>query len=148
MAKPSIIDQEIIDALKTTIGAIAAGADYYSTLTGKVYDSNPTEITDGVNLSEGDEEITENESSGSLHDCRLPINIDIVELNANAANIRKTKADILKAIRLSNNLGLTTKVWDIKHTGTQANVPDQQGNLIAHRRIMIDVYYRKNAFSI
>ena len=147
MAKPSIIDQEIIDALKTTIGAIAAGAEYYSTLSGKVYDSNPTPITDGVNLSEGDEEITESESSGTLHDCRLPINIDIVEINANAANIRKTKADILKAIRLSNNLGLGTKVYDIKHISTAANVPDQQGNLIAHRRILIDVYYRKNVFS-
>lgn len=148
MAKPSIIDQEIIDALKTTIGAIVAGNDYYSTLAGKVYDNNPTPIADGVNLSEGDEEITEVESSGSLHDCKLSVNIDIVEINANAANIRKTKADVLKAIRLSNNLSLITKVWDIKHTGTQANVPDQQGNLIAHRRIMIDVYYRKNAFSI
>lgn len=147
MAKPSIIDQDIMDALKTTIGAITLGDNYYSTLSGKVYDTNPAPITDGVNLSEADEEITENESSGSLHDCRLSINIDIVEINANAANIRKTKADILKAIRLSNNLGLTTKVWDVKHTGTQANVPDQQGNLIAHRRLMIDVYYRKNAFS-
>ncbi|MFA5803671.1 MAG: hypothetical protein WC879_03415 [Melioribacteraceae bacterium] len=148
MAKPSTIDQEIIDALKTTISAIAAGTEYYSTLSGKVYDSSAAPITDGVNLSEGDEEISESESSASLHYCRLPVLIDIVELNANAANIRKTKADILKAIRLSNNLGLTNKVYDIKHISTQANVPDQQGNLIAHRRIQIDVYYRKNAFSI
>lgn len=144
MATATIKDQQIIDAIKAAINTIAAGAEYYTTLT--AYDSEPSPIDDGVNIHEGDEEIIGSVSSGTIHDCRLPVYLDIVLKNADAANIRKAKADVLKCLYNTNMLG--GLAFNIQHIRTETNLLDQNGNLIAHRRIVIEVYYRKNAFSL
>jgi len=146
MSLPATTDNDIIQAMKTRFAAITAGANYHTTFA-NVYDNNSALLTSAecpaINLLDGDEETLELESSGVLATCKLPVDIDVVMVGSTPANVRKAKADVIKSIFTDLKWGIAN-CYDTKIIGVTNNVADQEGNLVANRRIRCEVFYRKN----
>lgn len=152
MAKPSIQDDTIIAAIKTRLEAITSGADYYTTFD-DVYDNFPniasiekasTKIINLRDLSE--DKIGEaSEASQQLDDIDMLVEIDIVAKGAEAVNIRKMKADILKSI--GTDLTWSAAAFHTRYISSQRNSKDAYGNFISDLTITIGIQYRKNAWS-
>jgi len=151
MALPSIEDDQIIAAMKLRFEAITAGADYYTTFE-KVYDNFPNIASIEkakikiINLRDvSDDKRGQAESSQSLDDIDMLVEIDIIARGSEAANIRKMKADILKSI--GTDLTWGGLAFDTNYIGSQRNRKDIYGNVISDLTITIGIQYRKNAWS-
>lgn len=152
MAKPSILDDTIMAAIKTRLTAITAGDDYYTTFE-KVYDNFPNVAsiektkTKIINLRDVSEDrISEaSEASQQLHNIDMLVEIDVIARGDEAANIRKMKADILKSI--STDLTWGSLAFNTTYIGSQRNKKDIYGNYLADLTITIGVQFRKNAWS-
>ena len=150
MALPQIKDQEIMEAIKTRFLAITAGADYYTTLAGKVFDNKSTPFDANnlieINLVDGNEDLLEEQDSAEVyHDLSLDVAIEITLARTAVDNRRKIKADILKSIGTDitwGDLAITTEFLNAENDPT-----DQMGNKVADLRINISISYRKNAWS-
>lgn len=153
MAKPTIDDHNIIEKIKTKISAIVAGADYYYTYAS----SNVSDWYSGepnlknhdywIDVKDNEEDMLEIlESSDTLHDLNLMIDIDITAVGTRKDNIRKMKADILKCI--GNNRTWDGLAFDTRYLGHFRNAVDHTLRKVADLRIRIEVQYRKNAWSI
>lgn len=152
MALPSIIDDQIISAIKTRFEAIAVGSDYYTTFE-KVYDNFPniasieavkTKIINLRDVSE-DKLGEASESSKQLHDIDMLVEIDIIAKGSEAVNIRKMKADILKSI--GTDLTWGALAFDTNYISSQRNRKDIYGKYISDLTITIGIQFRKNAWS-
>lgn len=143
MAKPVAVDEQVLDAMKTRYGAIT-GSEYNFTYANKVFKRAQSPIDEGINITKGDENIEQLESSLSLHHNTMMINIDIVGINNNADNVPLMEADIIKSTGTDITWG--GKAYNTKLISKEENPQDQQGNLVAHRRITLEVQYRENAF--
>ena len=152
MAKPDITDNTIMAAIKTRFEAITAGSDYYTTFE-KVYDNFPNVAsiekanTKIINLRDvSDDKIGEaSEASQQLDDIDMLVEIDVIARGAEAANIRKMKADILKSI--GTDLTWSAAAFKTRYIGSQRNRKDIYGNIISDLTITIGIQYRKNAWS-
>ena len=145
MAKPVAVDEQILDAMKTRFNAITTGSDYNYTYANKVYKKSQSPIDEGVNISKGEENVEQLESSLSLHHCTMMVNIDLIDINADVDKVPLMEADILKSV--GTDITWSGKAFNTKHISSEDNPQDQQGNAVGHRRITLEVQYRKNAFS-
>lgn len=148
MAKPTLHDNLIITAIVAAFGALKTTSANYHVIASKVWDSNAAPVSDSdkpaYNISEGNEDFLQEDSSATYHDNNLQVNIDI--LSESASQCRMMKADAMKIIKANLNWGLS---WALttRYMATQRNVIDHLGNLTANRRITIEVQYRKTAWS-
>lgn len=154
MGLPTTKDNDIIQAIKTRLAAITAGAEYNYTYP-KVYDNHP-QIAGILNDSEAlalnirdvsEEQILGSNGTNYYHDCKLGVEIDIIARGSyTAANLRSMKADVLKSI----GQGVTWGGLAIYTTylGAQKNRRDAYGEIISDWTIMIEVQYRKREWSI
>lgn len=148
MSKPSQYDNEIIAAIIAAFDTLKTASADYNIVAKKVYDSNAAPISSNdrpaYNISEGDEQFLQEDSSLTFHDNSLQVNIDII--SDSASECRQMKADAMKIIKANLKWG---KDWILttKYLATQRNVIDHLGMLVAARRIIIEVQYRKTAWS-
>lgn len=151
MSKASIIDHQIIEAMKTRFKAITAGANYYYTYdnvtdwyTGTI---SKTEDSPWIDLKDNEEDLLQvQESSEVLHDIDMLVHIDILVIGkSHFENIRKMKADILKSINVDLTWG--GLAFHTTYIGSQRNVIDQLARKVADLRITIGIHFRKNAWS-
>ncbi len=148
MSLPTLHDNLIITAIVTAFNTLKTASADYHVVAKKVLDSNVTPVSEterpAYNISEGDEEFLQEDSSSTFHDNRLTVNIDLIA--DSASDCRKMKADAMKIIKA--NLKWTLNwVLTTRYLTTQKNVIDHLGNLVANRRIIIEVQYRKTAWS-
>ena len=149
MSKSLTPDQAIIDAIMARFKTIAAGDNYYTTFGDNVFDSRTEPLDDselpGITIHDADEPV-EIDNAENFHTCKITVFIDvIVAKNPAASDIRKAKNDILKSIGTDitwSGLAVITK-----HITTASNLVNQQGDLVANRRIQIEITYRKPAWS-
>ena len=144
MALPTLYDQIIIDAIKAAL-AVTAGVNYHVTPL-KIFDSQPAPIAQDempcYNVLDDNDDFLQTDSSQTIDDYTLTGFIDI--LAADAATARKMRADACKVIKANRTWGLAN-VLDTKIVGIRTNVIDQIGNLVANKRIEIEVQYRQSA---
>lgn len=145
MSKPISKGEQILEAMKTRFALIATGVDYNYTYAGIVLISPASPQTGGVYINPGSDNIDDSEISMSLQDITMPVNIDLVEING-VMDRYLMEADILKSIAQDKTFG--GLCWYLKHTESHNDPANQQGDFVCHRRIVVEVTYRKNAFSI
>jgi len=145
MSTPTNSAATFADSLKTRFALITAGAEYNYTYANLVYVNHAAALDEGVNIKKGEEEKLFEDSSKTYHYCRAPIEIDVVTKNG-SKNPDLVVADLLKSI--ASNLSFSNTAINTNYLNTISDVPDQEGNLIAHRRIQIEVIFRKNAWSV
>ena len=148
MAKPTQYDNLIITAIKTAFDALKTSSANYHVVALKVWDSNAAPVTDderpAYNISEGDEDFLQEDASSTVHDNKLQVYIDIIA--DSPSDCRKMKADAKKIIKANLQWGVNW-ILTTYYVTTQKNVIDHLGNLIASRRIIIEVQYRQTAWS-
>jgi hypothetical protein len=152
MSLPTIIDHEIITAMKTAFTAVTAGTEYYNTFSA-VYDNFPGDYSKYpagknkiINIRESSDDLAMVQTSGDLlHDILLTIDIDIIAKNTAAADLRKMKADVLKCI--GNNDTWGGRAFYTNYQGMTRNKTNHMGDLISDCTITIAIHYRKNAWS-
>ena len=148
MAKPTAYDALIVAAIKTAFETLKTASAEYNVTAKSVFDSNPAPIAEGeqpvYNISEADEDLLQQDSSLTYDDNNLQIYVDI--LATTAAQCRQMKADAKKLIKANLQWGYSW-ILTTRYITTQRNVIDQLGNLIANRRIIIEVQYRQTAWS-
>ena len=149
MALPTLHDNLIITAIKTAFDALKVASANYHVIAKSVFDSYAAPITDterpAYNISEGDEDFLQEDASSTIHDNKLQVYIDIIA--DSASDCRKMKADALKIIKANLQWGYTSWILTTSYVTTQRNAIDHLGNLVASRRIIIEVQYRKTAWS-
>lgn len=152
MSLPSVKDNEIIQALKTRLGSIQTGSNYKFT-PNTVFDNFPDIAAYGedesyvLNIRDvSDENSLESISSDDLQDISLGVEIDIVARGFTPAQVREMKADVLKAIGSDTTFG--GLAFHTKYLGAQKNKRDAYGQVITGWTIMIEIHYRKTAWSI
>jgi hypothetical protein len=150
MALPTLHDNLIITAIKTAFETLktAQAATYHITAK-SVFDTNAATIVDterpAYNISEGDEEFLQEDASSTVHDNKIQVYIDLIA--DTVLELRKMKADAMKVIKANLQWGYSSWILTTYYVTTLRNVVDHQGNLIADRRIIIEVQYRKTAWS-
>lgn len=148
MSLPTLHDNLIITAIKTAFEALKTSSANYHVIAKSVFDSNAAPITDAerpaYNISEGDEDFLGEDASSTIHDNKLQVYIDIIA--DSASDCRKMKADAKKIIKANLQWGYNW-ILTTYYVTTQRNVIDHLGNLIASRRIIIEVQYRQTAWS-
>ena len=148
MSRPTVHDDLIITAVRTAFNVLKTASADYHVVAKKIYDSENAPIgpndRPAYNIAEGDEQFLQEDASRVYHDNTLQINIDIIA--SSASECRKMKADAMKIIKANLNWGLSW-VLESRYLTTQRNVIDHLGNLVAERRIIIEVQYRKTAWS-
>jgi hypothetical protein len=150
MSKPLTPDQSIINAMMARFKAITAGTDYYTTFGNNVFDNkkDPFDASQmpGINLHERNTD-PQIDNSQTKHTCTMSIDIDIVMLEeVDDTAIRQAAADVLKSI--GSDVTWSGLAFNTHHTNTTSDVQNQQGDVVANRRITIEIIYRKNAWSI
>ena len=149
MGTPTNKKQTILELIKTKFEAVSStGGSYFYSYSGKVFLNKQTAFTVmGVNIQDASEDFLEEDSSGTLHDNELMVDINIVcPTAADIANIYKHEADILKCI--GNNLTWEGNALLTKYMNTIRDKTDQLGNKIADQTIRIRIQYRKTAWNI
>lgn len=151
MSLASVKDNDIIQELKTMLEAIEEGDDYRHT-PDAVFDNFPEiaayneDESYVINLRDvSDENSLESISDDSLHDIALGVEIDIVTRSYTPAQVREMKADILKAIGADLTIG--GNAFHTRYLGAQKNKRDAYGQVITGWTIMIEIHYRKIAWS-
>lgn len=150
MAKASIIDQQIIEAMKTRFSAITAGTDYYyayPSVTDWYTGQIPENKSPAIDIKDDEETLLQTqESSESKHDIEMIVNIDIICISkTHFDDIRKMKADILKSINTDLTWG--GLAFHTRFISSQRNVVDQMERKVADMRITVGIHFRKNAWS-
>lgn len=143
MSKPINISDNLSESLKDQIKAISDLNEYNYTYT-KVYTNSAAPIDEGINITKGEEIKLFKDSSETLEYCKTPIVIDIMDKNK-TKNVGLVVSDILKLI--GSNHTFSGLAINSEYINTESDVTDQQGNLIATRRINIEVFYKKNIWS-
>ena len=154
MPTPSIKDDTIIQAVKARFAAIVTTAGNYFYNYPKVYDviagrsAIPENVTRAINIRDVSDEFLQesSESSDSLHDIRLNLEIDILVRNHSASDLRKIKADLLKSI--GTDLKWGGLAFNTVYLNSQRNRRDAYGEVISDLTISIEIYYRKTAWSV
>jgi hypothetical protein len=144
MSAPTNMAAGFAELLKTRFLLITAGSTYNYTYAGLVEVNAAAGMDEGVNIRKGDEEPLYKDSSKTYEYCKTPIEIDVITKN-NLKDPDLVVADLLKSI--GTDVFFSGTAINTEYINTLSNVPDQEGNLIAHRRIQIEVHYRKNAWS-
>lgn len=145
MSKPVNKASSFSDTLKTQFAAIVTGNDYNYTYASLVFINSASPIEEGINIKKGEEVPLFKDSSETLEYCKTPVDIDIMTKN-NLKDPDLVVADLLKSIGL--NKSFSGNAMNTIHVNTLSDVPDQQGNLIAHRRIQIEIYFQRTCFGI
>jgi hypothetical protein len=145
MATPINTAADFSETLKTQFSAIAAGVNYNYSYSGLAFVNAASPIAEGINIKKGEEQFLFEDSSSTYHYCKVPIDIDIITKD-NLKNPDLVVADLLKSIGLNKSFSGTA--IGTAYINTLSDVPDQQGNLIAHRRIQIEIIFRKTAFGV
>lgn len=144
MSAPVNAAASFADLLKSRFLLITAGSSYNYTYANLVYTNHAAPLDEGVNILKGTEEKLFQDSSKTYDYCKAPIDIDVMTKN-NLKDPDLVVADLLKSI--GSNASFTGTAINTEYINTLSNVPDQEGNLIAHRRVQIEVYFRKIAWS-
>lgn len=139
MSAPTHKGKTILDAMKTRWAAITAGSNYNYTYTNLVKISPASPQSEGVYINPGTDDVGDEESSGSISDFTMPVNIDLVQIN-DTKDAYLMEADILKSTRTDLTWG--GLAIHTKHVNSYNNPSDQEGNLIASRRVQLEVLYR------
>lgn len=145
MSKPVNKAANFSNTLAAQFRAVTIGDDYNYSYTSFVFVNSAAPIEEGINIKKGEEVPLFKDSSETLEYCKTPIDIDVITKN-NLKDADLVVADLLKSIGLNKNL--SGNAMNTIHITTLSNVPDQQGNLIAHRRIQIEIYFRRTCFGI
>lgn len=145
MSAPTSKGKQILEAMKTRWDAITTtGINYNYSYAGKVKVSPASPELEGVYINPADDAIDDFESSGTLQDITMNVNVDIVSVNNNTDPFL-VEVDILKSTGQDITWG--GLAYKTKHTGSVKQPVDQSGNLICSRRINLEVTYRKTAFN-
>lgn len=148
MGTPSNPKQTILETIKTKFEAISAvGGNYFYTYSGKVYLNKQTAFESlGINISDANENKLEEDSSGTLWDNDLDVDVDIVcTTAAEMANLYKYEADIMKCI--GANLTWDALAFHTDFINSIRNKADQEGRKVADQTIRIRITFRKNAWN-
>ena len=144
MSAPVNKSAVIVELLKTRFAAIVAGSSYNYTYSGLVFTNATAPIDEGININKGNEDLLFKDSSATFEYCKAPVTIDVVTKN-NLKDPDLVVADIQKSI--GTDTTVSSNAIGIVYLNTQSDVPDQQGNLIAVRRINIEIFFRKTIWS-
>lgn len=149
MGTPTNKKQTILELIKSKFEAVSStGGGYFYSYSEKVFLNKQSPFDKmGVNVQDVSEDFIDEDSSGTLQDDDLIVEIDIVcPSAADIANIYKHEADLLKCI--GNNLTWEGNAILTKYISTIRNKTDQVGNKIADQTIRIRIQYRKTAWNI